>query len=311
MRPRCVHRWMVGFLFLGAAFALVPQTRGQEKTILAVMEIEDKSGALKANELENAGDYLRGQLVSTNEFKVVDRGRMQEKTESVVRRLKKDSWKECYDEQCRIELGRELAADTIMNCRVTALGKVCSFACELIPLATAASESGGLERFDCTLEGLAGAIDKVVAGIAGRPQPAVTVAPVVKPTVVKEEKQRSRTLEWALVGVGAGLLAMGGGLNYGAYKEEQRQADKYPVDPDNMETYQTLIDKYNDAYDEKVMPWLYGAYGFYAAGGILLTTGVILFIALDGKGDDKPAPAVAFIPVALPDGAGFSFEMTF
>lgn len=280
---------------------------GLEKTILAVMEIEDKSGKLKPEELENAGDYLRGQLVATQQFKVVDRGRMQEKTKAVVRRMKKESWNNCYDDQCRIELGRELAADTIMTCRVTTLGKVCSFSCELIPLATAASEQGGLERFDCTLEGLAGGIDKVVAGVAGSGE----APPVVAPAVVEEKKGRSRTLEWTLVGVGAGLLAVGGAVQYGGYKEEQRQRDKYPLDSSDPLVLQEMTDKYNDAFDQKVKPWIYGSWGFYAAGGAALATGIVLFLVLDGKGDDKPASDVAVTPLALPGGAGFSFEMAF
>ena len=141
---------------------------GAEKPVLAVMEIEDRSGRFGEEPLASATDYLRAALVATHYFLVVDRGRQEEKRTALLNQLKRESHDPCYDDQCKIELGRNLAADTLLTCRITALGKTCAFSCELVPLDRAVTEAGGLDRFDCSEEGLAGSVDAVVAQVAGQ-----------------------------------------------------------------------------------------------------------------------------------------------
>lgn len=142
-----------------------------EKPVLAVMELEDRSGRFSEEMLGGATDYLRAALVATHRFLVVDRGRQEEKRKALLNQLKRESHDPCYDDQCKVELGRNLAADTLLTCRITALGKTCAFSCELVPLDRAVTEAGGLDRFDCSEDGLAGSLDAVVAQLKGQTGP--------------------------------------------------------------------------------------------------------------------------------------------
>jgi len=168
---------------------------GGERPILAVLEIEDSSGKFKPEDIQSATDFLRAGLVSTQRYYVVDKGRQEEKRQAMMSRLKRESYDPCHDESCRIELGRELAADTVASCSVTSLGSTCAFSCELVPLDKAASTQGGLEKFDCTLDGMVVAIEKVTKAMAadgaptksgsvnlwGTTEPAGAAAPVAAP----------------------------------------------------------------------------------------------------------------------------------
>jgi len=152
----------LGVLCLTTGWARAKE-KVDEKPILAVMHIEDGTGVLKQSDLINATDYLRAVLISSRSYLLVDKGRLEEKRREVLSTLRRESHEGCYDQKCRVALGRQLAADTMLSCRITALGKTCTFACELIPLDRAVAERGGHLKFDCTPEGLAQAVDGVVA----------------------------------------------------------------------------------------------------------------------------------------------------
>lgn len=131
------------------------------------MEIESRADTFSPDMVGNATDYLRASLVSFQRYFVVDKGRQEMKRKALVSSMKRESHDPCYDEQCKIELGRNLAADTLLTCRITTLGKTCAFGCEMVPLDKAVTETGGLARFDCSDDGLATAIDSVVKQMRG------------------------------------------------------------------------------------------------------------------------------------------------
>ena len=142
-------------------------SRAEEKPVLAVMEIECRAKTFSAEMVDNATDYLRASLASSQLYFVVDKGRQEQRRKALVTSMKRESHDPCYDEQCKVELGRNLAADTLLTCRITALGKTCAFGCEMVPLDKAVTETGGLARFDCSEDGLATSIDMVVKQMRG------------------------------------------------------------------------------------------------------------------------------------------------
>ena len=312
-RPE-MHRLTRFALLVVAATAYLPAV-AQDKPILAVMDIEDKTEQLKDKDLVMAGDYLRGQLVGTGEFRVVDKGRMEEKSQAVVRKLKKESWSECYDNRCKIELGREVAADTMISCRVTAMGRICNFSCEVIPLAIGASEEGGLENFDCSMEGLAGAINKIVARIQEgtvdwsvddrkRPPPGKPISPP-EPAA---EKTDSRLLEWVLIGSGVGLIAVGGVVNIWGKQAESDLDARYPNDP-SLPGFSSFEAKYGVDYDDEVLPKLVGAYALYGVGAVALATGAVLYLIRPEKRESQLSYSLQVVP--LNEGMAFAVETVF
>jgi hypothetical protein len=170
------------FACMVSLWVLVPALAwADEKPVLAVMEIDDQAKKLSEDDIRNATDYLRAALVSTGNYFVVDRGRQENHRKSIVNKLKRETHDPCYDDTCKVELGRELAADTMLTCRLSSMGKTCIFSCELIPLDRAVSEAGGLEKFDCSMDGFSDAIDGLVASLSGESRQPDKIEPIKAP----------------------------------------------------------------------------------------------------------------------------------
>ena len=154
--------------WLLACLSLCPsQVAAQDKPIVAVQEIDDDSGSLRSADLASSTDYLRATLIQTGVYSVVDRGRQEAKKDQIVKQMKRESQDPCYDEKCRIELGRALAADTLLSCRVSKLGRTCLLSCEMIPLEKEVSDRAGTAKFACGPDGVVGAVEEVVRELAG------------------------------------------------------------------------------------------------------------------------------------------------
>lgn len=143
-------------------------TAEEKKPKIAVMEVEDTSGVVSAKVLNNATEILRGLLTSSGSFVVIDKSRQREKIQEIVKNEKKESWKECYDQSCRIQLGQSLAADSILRTSISCLGKECYFSSELVDLGKEANIGGGTASFEYNendMKGLKVALESVVTQI--------------------------------------------------------------------------------------------------------------------------------------------------
>lgn len=139
---------------------------GQERQAkLAVMEIDDKSRKLDRSLLENAADALRAEIGASNKFVLISKDRQRK---AMIKGAKKESWKECYDQSCRIELGQALTADRILTGVITYFGKKYTLTVELIDLAKEATVRTAKADFDGTEKTLAEAIKNISDQIVGR-----------------------------------------------------------------------------------------------------------------------------------------------
>ena len=143
------------------------QPRAKNMTILAVMDIQDNSGKLKATDVQSASDYLRGLLAQSGRFEVVDKGRQNSKLVEVVKTLKRESYDPCFDDRCRIQLGRAVSADTLLRCTIGAVGTACMLNCELVILEKETAADAAVQRFACGPEGLVDAVEKVAGQLRG------------------------------------------------------------------------------------------------------------------------------------------------
>jgi F0F1-type ATP synthase assembly protein I len=133
-----------------------------EKPKIAVMSLEDQSGKLTEKVKNAASTLLRMQLSSSGEFIVIDETRQEKVLGDMIKEMKKESYKMCYDEKCQIPLGQALSADTILRSTVTELGGLFILGVELIDLAKEAVTKAANAEFDGTESGIGEAVKKVV-----------------------------------------------------------------------------------------------------------------------------------------------------
>lgn len=153
-------------VFVTILAAAVPLL-AQDKPILAVMDVEDKTGKFKRGDLEGATDYLRTKLVESGRYQVVDKTRQGEKRTLVAKDLRRESHSPCYDRTCRIKLGQALAADRMLACAVTAVGSTCILGCEVTKLETEAVVTAASARFKCNADALLGGVGRAAVRLAG------------------------------------------------------------------------------------------------------------------------------------------------
>lgn len=139
----------------------------QRQIKLAVMEIEDKTGQFGTGVLETAADFLRAEFVSSGKFVVIDKTRQAEKIKDLIKEQKKETWKECYDRNCRIELGQALAADHILYASITQFGGSYTLAVEMLDLAKEAIVGGAKADFADDEASLKKAIQSIVFKMTG------------------------------------------------------------------------------------------------------------------------------------------------
>ena len=155
-----MHRF-IGLAAVIVALAAAFPATAQDKPILAVMEIEDKTGKFERKDLQAATEYLLTFLVSSGHYSVVERGRQEEKRKEVIRAQKRESHDPCYDDKCRIELGRALAADTLLVCSIIGMGDSCTMSCRMVPLEKEVADKGALAEFKCNASQFGSAVKAV------------------------------------------------------------------------------------------------------------------------------------------------------
>ena len=160
-------RRFVGLAVVVVTLATAFPAHAQDKPILAVMEVEDKTGKFKKGDLEAATEYLSTLLITSGKYSVVEKGRQEAKKKQVVKDLKRETHDACYDDKCRIELGRALAADTLLVCSIIGMGNTCTLTCRMVPLEKEVADKAGMAEFECGVEALVGAMKSTTAGLSG------------------------------------------------------------------------------------------------------------------------------------------------
>jgi hypothetical protein len=143
---------------------LAPQARA-DQPLVAVFDIQVKRIDLDPELVATLTDYLASRLVETGEFKVVPRAQMKERLSDE----KKKSFRQCYDQSCQIEIGRELAAQKSLSTRILKVGAGCNLTATLFDLRQAAAERAATVSSGCDEGALARAIGLLCDRLAGKP----------------------------------------------------------------------------------------------------------------------------------------------
>ena len=129
-----------------------------KKPIVAVFNIEDKGAGLSRGLLIRLSDFMSMNLATTGKFQVVPRDQVKKRLVMQKRR----SYRQCYDESCQIEIGKELSAQKSLTTMIMKLGSRCMVTTVLHDLRKAVSDGGASAEGGCSEKGIVQSIKVVV-----------------------------------------------------------------------------------------------------------------------------------------------------
>lgn len=150
--------------------------QGAPAPVTAVFRIENRGSELKDAEVDALTDYLATKLGEQGRFQIIPR-------EEIRRRLvkqKRESYKSCYDKQCQVEVGRELAAQFSVSASISKVGTKCLITAATYDLKKAATWRTATAKAACNADALLVAVEQIAAKLSG-------TAVVEKPVVVVEK----------------------------------------------------------------------------------------------------------------------------
>ena len=146
----------------------------QKAPVVAVFEIENRGSPLSADQLITLTEYLGTKLGERGMYRIIPRQEIRAR----LTEQKKESYKECFDQSCQIEIGRELAAEFTVSSTIGKIGKLCLITASIYDLRKAATAKTATAKGPCQVEDLVTAIEEVADKLQGRPAEA---KPAVKP----------------------------------------------------------------------------------------------------------------------------------
>jgi hypothetical protein len=117
--------------------------------IVALFDMEDRGSTLDPAVVQNLTDLLAAQLAEGG-FQVVPRDQVRQR----LLQTKVESYKECYDQTCQIELGRELAAEKVVSTKIIRIGDKCQLMAELYDLRKSATDGAATSEKACLEQSL-------------------------------------------------------------------------------------------------------------------------------------------------------------
>ncbi len=127
--------------------------------VVAVFEVEDGSGQLKDDVRRQLTEYLSALLAQKGSYAVVPMAQIRAR----IRSSKADSYKDCYDESCQIEIGKAVAAEGVIATKLLKVGDACAIASKLYDLRKEATARAATADTDCATSALLGAV-RTIAG---------------------------------------------------------------------------------------------------------------------------------------------------
>lgn len=162
-QPFCVSL----FTTIAIVGASLPAAAKRDKPIVAVFAIQDRTGQLSPTTCELLTEYLAVKLAEGGLFQIVPSRTLKDR----LTELKKESYKECYDEQCQIEIGKELAASKSLSTSIVPMGSECGVMGTLYDLKRAASEASASQRTPCAQDNLVAALEKLADAMKDQLRP--------------------------------------------------------------------------------------------------------------------------------------------
>ena len=173
-------------LVLFCAFFKMFAEDDEDKLKLAVMEIVDTNGTMQKSVLSDATEYLRVAMTSTGKFILIPK----ERQESAIKKLKRESWQECNDRNCRIPLGQALSADTMLTTKISRIGSTFIIFSQLIDLESESAAIAERKKYDGSEDSLIEALDYIAGQLTKK-----YTAVLEKEEKIRQEEMRREAEE--------------------------------------------------------------------------------------------------------------------
>jgi hypothetical protein len=214
------------------------------KPIVAVFAVEDKTETFSEEQRNILTGYLSSKLTESGAFSIVPSSQLRD----MLRQEKLESYKECYEQQCQIEIGRELASNKSLASTIIKLGSTCVLTSVLYDLAKAASEEAASVKGACVIEQLVKAADEITSKISRQYVPVAAQKPVLTGGLLIKSNPSEATV-W-LDGIkqpGVTPLTLKG-LTAEEHlllvvKEESQHQEMVRVEPEQFSTISVLLQK--------------------------------------------------------------------
>ena len=141
-----------------------PSLTAEFPEVVAIFELEDRGEQLTPRMSSQLTDYLEGRISRELGFRIVPHSQIRAR----VTEMKAESFKDCYDAHCQIELGKALAANKAIGTRVLKVGSRCLVMSTLYDLRTETIERAVESEGSCQDEGLLRSVRQVVAQLTPR-----------------------------------------------------------------------------------------------------------------------------------------------
>jgi hypothetical protein len=212
-------------------------TAEKKKPIVAVFEVEAKNVTLSQDTLTSLTSYIASKLTESGVYEVVP----QDRVKQALSAKKKDSYEECYDQSCQIEIGQAVAATEALSTLVMKFGSKCMVTCTLFDLKRETASKAATTKGGCDEDGISASIDDVMGKLGKstrHPAPRVLLpsrgAPPgrlnivgrpngLKVTVKGAREKAPRGGQWS-----CNLPCELGGLKLGSYLVEAKAAGHLP-----------------------------------------------------------------------------------
>jgi hypothetical protein len=139
-----------------------PGKRERPQLVVAVFLIHDASGKFKPSILEQLTEYLASRLTELAGYSVVPRDQLRQRLDEA----KAESYQQCYDQSCQIELGRAVAAQRSLATNLLQVGNKCAISASLFDLKTEATAGAASVRTDCSDDALMDGVDQLAQKLA-------------------------------------------------------------------------------------------------------------------------------------------------
>lgn len=193
---------------------------GEAAPVVAVFEIENRGSPLSKDERLALTDYLGTKLGERGRYQIIPR---QEIKKRLVEQ-KAASYKQCYDQSCQIEVGREMAAQFTVSASISKVGRTCIITAAIYDLKKAATHKTGTAKGPCTADDLLEAVERIAQKLEGgglqaaaAPEPAVeTPEPASEepPEVIRAPPRRMRRRSKSVLAAALWSTIPGGGMYY-------------------------------------------------------------------------------------------------
>jgi Skp family chaperone for outer membrane proteins len=158
---------------------------GEGRPVVAVFEIEAAGATVKPAVRANLTRYLATKLAESGVYDVVP----PDKVKEALTARKKESYKQCFDQSCQIEIGRELAASKSLATQLMKVGSKCVVTSNLYDLRKSTTERAASGKGACDEDEIMTTIEEVVRKLsalrlateAPAPAPAPPPAPPPAP----------------------------------------------------------------------------------------------------------------------------------